>query len=245
MAGTEVGVQAGSGAGGAAETATSGAAGDENTGGNGLSGAGGMASGFGGATSTGAGGEEVNAGSGGESVGGCEQRSLLVNCSFESPVVPAGGYELFATGSSFEGWTVVGETGNVAPLSGGYVSDGITWPPEDGNQTLDLTGLSNTATGVSQSVATAPDASYTLSFWSGNVVAAPYGTTSVVHVLVDDSEIATTTNSDGTGTNTLAWKRFVLHFSATSALTTIEFLNGDASDDDSNIIDDVTLTKDE
>src|SRR5438045_2462928 len=45
--------------------------------------------------------------------------SLLVNGSFETPTVPAGGFTTFAVGSSaITGWTVVGPAGtNVAPVS--------------------------------------------------------------------------------------------------------------------------------
>ena len=42
--------------------------------------------------------------------------------------------------------------------------------PETGKQWLDLTGLSNSATGVAQTVKAVPDATYKLSFALGNVV---------------------------------------------------------------------------
>lgn len=75
---------------------------------------------------------------------GCEGQSLLVDCSFELPVVSVGGYQLFAVGTDFSGWTVTGAPGNVAPLSEAFASAGFVWSAHDGKQTLDLTGLSNT-----------------------------------------------------------------------------------------------------
>jgi len=48
-------------------------------------------------------------------------------------------------------------------------------------------------------------------------------------------------NTDGAGTKTLAWRQFTLDFVAAQASTTIAFLNGDPSNDNSNILDDVVL----
>jgi hypothetical protein len=78
--------------------------------------------------------------------------NILTNGSFENPVVPVGGFTLFATGAAFTGWTATGPAGtNVGIVSGSFVQAGVTFQAFDGNQWLDLTGLnSNSTEGVSQ-----------------------------------------------------------------------------------------------
>ena len=175
--------------------------------------------------------------------GGCEGNSLLVDCSFESPVVSVGGYQLFTVGGDFSGWTVIGAPGNVAPLSEKFASAGFVWSAQDGKQTLDLTDLSNTATGVSQAVPTTAGSTYNLSFWIGNIVnpGGGYGTQTSVHVFVDGVQIDAVLNADGAGMSSPAYQEFTDSFTATSSSTTIAFVNADPSTDASSIIDDVTL----
>src|ERR1051326_5972961 len=87
--------------------------------------------------------------------------NLLKNGGFEKPVVPDGSYELFSTGQTFSHWTVVGDQGDVAPISGAFQQNGFSFPSKAGKQWIDLTGRSNTATGVAQTVATTPGTQYT------------------------------------------------------------------------------------
>jgi hypothetical protein len=169
--------------------------------------------------------------------------ALLTNGSFETPVVPAGSFQLFFTGGSFTGWSVVGATGNVGIVSGTFTQNGISFPAEDGSQWLDLTGLnSNSATGVQQTVATTPGTTYDLSFFVGNVVnpGGIFGTTSTVRVLVNGTLLLSATNSQG-GT-TLTWEKFSQVFTASSSSTTITFLNGDLPSGFSNGLDNIVLT---
>ncbi len=193
---------------------------------------------------------EASSGDGGCSTGA----SLIVNGSFEDPVVPVGNYSTFATGSSFAGWNVIGDaSGNVSVLSGTYgmlpgvmlppgASWSPAWTPECGAQTLDLTGVSNTATGVSHTLATTAGTTYTLTFWVGNVVdpGVGWGTSSTVDVLIDGVQVLVAANSDGNAT-ALTWKQFTVRFAATAASTTIAFVNGDPSTDNANILDGVVL----
>ena len=75
--------------------------------------------------------------------------NLIKNGGFEKPVVPAGGFQDFATGQSFTGWTVSGATGRVSVVSGTFQSQGFTFNAKAGAQWIDLTGDgSKTATGV-------------------------------------------------------------------------------------------------
>lgn len=72
---------------------------------------------------------------------------LIKNGGFEKPVVPTGSYEGFLD-RSINHWTVTGAGGNVAVVSGTFTQNGFSFPAEAGAQWLDLTGVSNTATGV-------------------------------------------------------------------------------------------------
>jgi hypothetical protein len=60
-----------------------------------------------------------------------------------------------------------------------------------------------------------------------------------VKVLVNGKPLTTSINSEP-GT-TLRWERFSKSFIATSSLTSIEFLNEDPSNDNSNALDNVIL----
>jgi hypothetical protein len=169
--------------------------------------------------------------------------NLVADGSFEKPVVPAGSYTLFSTGSSFSKWTVVGASGNVAVVSGTFTIAGITFPAECGMQWLDLTGVSNTATGVAQTISTVPGSNHTLSFWVGNVddPNGTFGETSTVNVLVNGQQAFTATNSRGDGLNKLVWQRFTTTINAPTSTTTIAFLSGDPSNDNNNGLDCVKL----
>ena len=65
---------------------------------------------------------------------------LIKNGGFEKPAVPMGAFVLFATGSSFSDWYVVGAPGNVAVVSTTFVEGGFTFPAKSGCLCLDLTG---------------------------------------------------------------------------------------------------------
>ncbi len=170
------------------------------------------------------------------------QAQLISNGSFETPVVPSASFQGFGTGSSFGGWTVVGASGNVAVVSGSFTQNGFNFPAQSGAQWLDLTGTSNTATGVQQTIATVIGSTYSLSFWVGNIVDPNgiFGTTSTVAVLVNGTALASATNT-GAGSPTQAWQQFTRSFTATSTLTTLTFLNGDPSNDTSNGLDNIVL----
>lgn len=168
-----------------------------------------------------------------------------VNGGFESPVVTPGSYQAFGTGSTFSGWTVVGAPGNVAIVSSTFSCCGFgAFNPHSGAQFLDLTGETNTATGVQQSMATNAGGQYSLSFWIGNIVdpRSLLGHTSTVKVTVDGAS-AIFTNALGAGQNTIVWSQYFLNFAATSTSTVIAFENADPSWDNHNGLDDVALTQ--
>lgn len=170
--------------------------------------------------------------------------NLIKNSSFEKPLVEHDGYTFFTLHShAIRGWTVVGAPGDVAIYSGIYFQDNLTFVPKRGEQWLNLAGTSHTATGVSQSVATIPGTSYTLTFYVGNVVDVGgfYGTNSTVNVLVDGQPLMTAVNTGGAGKTQQVWQQFTSTIVATTTKTTISFMNGDTSTDGSCGLDFVSL----
>jgi len=169
--------------------------------------------------------------------------NLIVNGSFETPAVAVGSFTSFTAASATPptGWSIVGP-GAVSIVSGTFTQGGFSFPDQDGVQWLDLTGLSsNTATGVQQTIATTPGATYDLSFWVGNVANFPSPTTtSTVNVLVNGALALAATNS--TGGTTLTWEEFDVSFVAASSTTILTFLNGDPANDDSNGLDNIVVT---
>ena len=170
--------------------------------------------------------------------------SQIVNGGFETPPPPTSLYTPYATGSSFTGWSVVGpSSANVAIVDQGYTSGGFAFPSHSGSAWLDLTGLSNTNSGVEQTFATTLGTTYNLTFWVGNFDA-PYaliGSSSTSNVFVDGvlSYVATNTGSTG---NTQYWQQFATSFVAAGSSTTLTFINGDPIDDNSNGLDDVSVS---
>jgi transposase len=170
---------------------------------------------------------------------------LIVNGSFEKPVVAAGGFREFGAGQGFAGWRVVGARGRVAVVSGRYLGGGITFNARTGAQWMDLTGdESNTATGVAQSFTSIPGRKYHLTFWVGNVYdpGGIFGVSSAVKVYVNGVRKLTAVNSLHPAGHRQAWKKFTLAITATSGRTTISFINGDPRTDNSNGLDGVQVS---
>jgi Protein of unknown function (DUF642)/PEP-CTERM motif len=166
--------------------------------------------------------------------------NLITNGSFEMPIVPAGGFTNFLSGSTLiTGWTVTGPEASI--VSGTYApGGGFTFPAQQGSQWLDLTGdVSNTFEGVVQTVGTVPGTNYNLSFWVGNLSGSIWGITSTVGVKLNGGSVGSETNS--TPGSTLTWEQFTTPFMATGSTTTIEFDNLDPSSDNSNGLDNVDL----
>lgn len=174
--------------------------------------------------------------------GAAPATNLIVNGSFEEPVVPKGSYATFRTGQSFPGWQVTGASGSVSPISGDYAQAGLRWNAQSGAQWLDMTGPSaSSGTGVQQSVSTQPGATYTLVFYVGNVVAGGFGNSSSIEVMVDGKSLGTVRN-DSSMAGQQSWQRFQMPVTAATATTTIAFINRDPRNDNSNGLDNVSLT---
>jgi hypothetical protein len=175
--------------------------------------------------------------------------NLITNGSFETTVPPvsSGSFVNFIPGATgLTGWTVVGASGTeVSVVSTAYSSECCTFPAEDLLNWLDLTGdaTNNDTEGVEQTVSTNIGDQYTLSFYVGNVFdpRGVYGTTSTVNVSENGTSLGAFENSCTTCTSRLTWQQFTTSFTATSASTTLEFLNGDPNTDNSNGLDNVAL----
>lgn len=180
----------------------------------------------------------------GTSFSAVPMHAQVVNGGFETPAPPLGGFTNFLAGSTLiNGWTVVGP--EVSIVSKAFTSFGISFPAHGGSAWLDLTGdLSNHVEGVQQSLTTVPGTTYDVTFWVGNVVnpGGPYGTTSTVNMLVNGSPAFTATNSGGSGTATQFWQQFTTSFTATGTSTTLAFMNGDPTTDNTNGLDDIVVT---
>jgi hypothetical protein len=173
---------------------------------------------------------------------GVHAQNLIADGGFESPVAPVGGTLTFSLEQSFSKWKVVGQNGNVQILNTQFTSGPYSFPAKSGQQSLDLTGNSNTATGVQQSVTTVIGQSYTLTFSVGNLWGIPdnSGTSSTVHVLLNGITAVTATNFND-GQDTVTWKTFSYTFTADSTSTSIAFVNGDPPSDGYCGLDAVSL----
>lgn len=177
----------------------------------------------------------------GLAAGSADAQNLLTNGSFESPVAADASFIQFNSGShGIPGWTVTGPAGRgVAVVNTNSSSNGVSFPAEDGDQWLDLTGNgSNDAEGVAQTVDTVPGHTYTLSFWVGNVTERG-GVYSSVGLSIDGTPVENFTNSYPGDTQ--VWQQFFYVFVAAGDTTTIEFDNLDPRSDNANGLDDVDL----
>ncbi|MGA2805499.1 MAG: DUF642 domain-containing protein [Acidimicrobiales bacterium] len=180
----------------------------------------------------------------GTSYGTTISGNIVTNGGFELPVVATGSYQVFSVGQHFSGWRVVGAPGNVAVISGAFQQSGLTFLAKAGKQWLDLTGVSNTSTGVAQTVRTVRGSNYRLTFSVGNVYdpAGIFGVSSTVEVLVNGVKVLTATNAHHGG-KVQVWENFGLTVRAKSSSTTVEFLNGDPPSDNSNGLDAISMVR--
>ena len=175
--------------------------------------------------------------------------NLIVNGSFELPVVDAGDMcgpysycRAFTPGDTIDGWTVVGNggvAGTAMVISNAYTEpdngDGQTlhFDAEDGIQSIDLTGEGNqgTSNGIKQTVATIPGTMYQLTFEVGHQYdqAPGYPGAASVSLWLDlmnngASEVGVYSNDADTPED-ITWESFQFDFEALDTVTTIAFLN--------------------
>jgi hypothetical protein len=170
--------------------------------------------------------------------------NLIKNGSFEKPAVPDGGYTRFSVGQKIGPWTVTG-VGNVDVMSTHFVYVGYKFPAKKGVQWLDLTGCcGGNRTGVKQTIDTVSGATYDISLYVGSqyTPTGNLGIDSTVDVYVNGVQIATFVAKGKEGSDTQVWRKFSTQFVTQSAQSTIEFMNGDPSNDTDNGIDAVSVT---
>ena len=170
--------------------------------------------------------------------------NLIQNGSFETPVIPVATYVAYNSGSTLiPYWTIAGPK-NVALVSGGFIG-GYSFPAEDGNQWVDLTGSSHSGgESVSQTVSTIKGHWYQLSYWIGNATGY-FSPISTVNVSINGvfSKECSGTNSLPSS-NQLAWQPFTCTVQAQGSSTTLSFANGDDPlHDEINGLDNIVLTE--
>jgi hypothetical protein len=175
--------------------------------------------------------------------------NLIINGSFESPTVAAGGASLYSGGQSFNtgstgitGWTVTGPSNGdvyIFPNTMLISLPSATMNVQNGNQALDLTGdaTGGVAMGVQQLFSTTPGQAYTLSFYVGEFV----NQGASVQVYLNGSLFQTATNNSPTIGTTTLWEQFVYNFTATSSSTSLQFVNNSAANVSVNGLDNVDV----
>ena len=177
-------------------------------------------------------------------VGQASAANLIKDGSFESPSVPEGSLTRFTNGDRIGPWIVVGASGTVDLISGSYTYDGFTFNAKAGGQWLDLTGASQTATGVAQTFSTISGSSYKLKFSVGSVydTGGVVGTTSTIYVMNGNTQIYKAVAKGKPGSTSQKWQAFDVAFKAKSSKTTLSFINGDPPNDTDCGLDAVSIS---
>jgi hypothetical protein len=167
---------------------------------------------------------------------------LIINGSFESPVVPNGGFTNFLAGSTaITGWTVVGIDTSV--ISTTFTQSGITFQAQSGSQWADLAGVTSNSmlSGVSQSVPTSIGTAYDLQFYVGSATDGVLFFPATIDVSIDGGARTSFTNLNAPN-NMLDWQQVSFSFIAQNANTNITLFNGGAPNNFNSALDNVTLT---
>lgn len=167
--------------------------------------------------------------------------NLIVNGSFETPIVTVGGFTTFpATSTAINGWTVVGVDSSIT--SGSFSQNGIAFQAQDGNQWLDAAGFnSNSSTsGVTQNVPTMVSAQYEISFYVGSALDNVSFFPTTIDLQIDGGPRVSYTNPAAPN-NMLDWRKFTVPFTAINSSTTITLYNGGASNNFLSGLDNVSL----
>jgi hypothetical protein len=179
--------------------------------------------------------------------------NLITNGDFETnPVV---NFAVLASGdtTSLPGWKVIGTacTANCLLVlnSSNYTEPSnigtIIFQAQSGNQSIDITGGGNTGDGgIEQTVATTIGTQYSLTFFLGNMdnAASNYPNASSALVRITGQSDQTFTNNLNTA-NHINWAPITYTFTATSLLTTIDFINATPGTDNEAGIDNVQLNE--
>ncbi len=175
--------------------------------------------------------------------------NLLVNGSFELPTLGTTSFAYASGSPAIPGWTVTGSVCNtqcIIQLRDDYTESSnvglLTFLPEDGIYSLDMTGPGNTLDGgVAQTVATTPGASYALTFWVGNMDnSATFFTGASTLSLFLNSTFQGVYSNNSSTSNAINWAQFSFVFTG-SGSDTIEFRNVTAPIENLTELDNVSL----
>ena len=151
--------------------------------------------------------------------------SLVSNGSFESPIAPSGGFQVF---TSIPGWTKNGGDNDFELWNGifGYTS-------ADGLQHIELDSID-----MQQILTTIPGGTYSLKF-----AYAPRPDVVDNHFQVFlDNTLLTDINVSGTGKTNLDWTYGSFIFDATSSSTTLRFVGLASNPKLGMLVDDISVT---
>lgn len=167
--------------------------------------------------------------------------NLIVNGSFETPLVPVGSFTNYPGGSTaITGWTVVGV--DSAVTSGTFVQSGITFQAQDGAQWIDMAGVTsnNSTSGVTQTFPTSPGVVYEVAFYVGSARDGVFFDAATVDLTINGGPRVSYFNP-ATPSTMLDWKPFSTTFMATGASSTITFQNGSAANNFLSALDNVSV----
>jgi Protein of unknown function (DUF642)/PEP-CTERM motif len=166
---------------------------------------------------------------------------LIGNGSFEFPDVPVGGYTNYTAGTAALGWSILGT--EVAVTNGSFAQNGITFQAQEGNQWIDLSGVSSNSSlnGVSQPVATTPGETYEVTFYVGSATDGSLFFPSTIDLSIDGQARVSYANN-AAPTSSLDWQQFNVQFVAVGTSTTLTFYNGCGGNNYSCALDNVSVT---
>jgi hypothetical protein len=170
--------------------------------------------------------------------------NLIVNGSFETPPVPAGGTTIYGAGStSITGWTVVGAgADSVALVSTSFQQSGVTFNAQNGQQWIDLAGNTSNSqsSGVTQSIPTVPGGLYEVSFYVGSADdnVNNFFFPATIDLSINGGPRTHYTNPIAPPDH-LDWKQFIVPFVAVGSSTNLTFYNGGASNNFLSAFDNV------
>ena len=158
--------------------------------------------------------------------GGKAHANLIVNPSFENPIIGVGTVSTVFGGSSIGAWQVVGSNVLLLQTTLSEPSFGvISYNAQDGLNSVDLTGNNNLSTnGVTQTISTIVGQSYDISFYVGRVSSSAFSSPGTVDLSIDNGARTSYTNADITA-GIVNWKQFSTSFSATNSTTSFTFYN--------------------
>jgi hypothetical protein len=167
--------------------------------------------------------------------------NLIVNGSFETPLVPVGGFTTFPAGSmAIPGWTVVGI--DVSVISESFMQSGITFQSQHGDQWLDAAAFNTNSmlSGVTQDIATTANGQYEISFYVGSATDGVFFFPATIDLSINGGPRTSYTNPTAPN-NMLNWRQFTVPFTAAGAVTNITLYNGGQPNNFLSALDNVSV----